>query len=161
MSGRFSVRGIHTQIEQLSHLEVSPYAKIIVQVDLTNGHPLEVRTDCVHLARVYTDSTELQEGSLSIIHTTRTITIAVVRHLMIIPGRNPCEVLVGKAQIKVSTVLANTRSVVVKTEDLSSGSCCARVFTKTALATLVDVISKVNLRSQICFSRVTLRAAFP
>jgi hypothetical protein len=84
MSGRFSVRGIHTQIEQLSHLEVSPDAKIIVQVDLTNGHPLEVRTDCVHLARVYTDSTELQKGSLGIVHTTGAIPIAVITNLMIV-----------------------------------------------------------------------------
>jgi hypothetical protein len=75
---------IRTQIEKLSHLEVSPDAKIVVEVDLTNGHPLEVRTNCIHLARVYTDSAELQKGSLGIVHTTGAIPVAVVTNFMIV-----------------------------------------------------------------------------
>jgi hypothetical protein len=96
MDGLVSAYEIRTQIEKLSHLEVSPDAKVVVQVDLTNRHPLKVRTNCIHLARVYTDSTELQKGSLSIVHTTGAITIAVITDLMVVPCCYPSKVLVGK-----------------------------------------------------------------
>jgi hypothetical protein len=76
--------GLRTQIEQLSHLEVPPDAKVIIQINLTNRHPLKVRTDCVHLTGVYTDSTKFQEGSLGIVHTTGAISIPVVGYLMVV-----------------------------------------------------------------------------
>jgi hypothetical protein len=96
MGNLVSAYKVHTQIEELSHLEVSPDTKVVVEVDLTNRHPLKVRTNCVHLARVYTDSAELQKGSLGIVHTTGAITIAVITNLMVVPCCYPSKVLVGK-----------------------------------------------------------------
>jgi hypothetical protein len=84
MSSTLFAYELRTQIEKLSHLKVSPDAKIVVQVDLTDRHPLKVCTDCIHLAGVHTNSTKLQEGSLGIVHTAGAISIAVVGNLMVV-----------------------------------------------------------------------------
>jgi hypothetical protein len=88
-----------TQIEQLAHLEVPPNAEIIVQVDLAYRHPLEVGAYCVHFTGVDTYAAELEERGFGIVHTTKAISVAIVRNLVIVPCRDPCKVLVGKTQV--------------------------------------------------------------
>lgn len=111
-------------------------------------HPLEVGPHRVHLARVHTDATELQERSLCVVHAAEAVPIAVVCHLVVIPRGNPCEILVGQTKIRIGTILSNARAIVIKGEDLATGCCCSWVSTSCASAGLVDVISKMNLCSQ-------------
>jgi hypothetical protein len=88
---------LHTQIKKFAHLKVPPDAQIIIEVNLTNRHPFKVSTHCIHLTRVDTDPTKLQERSFSVIHTTEAIPVAIVCNLVIVPSCDECEILVSKA----------------------------------------------------------------
>lgn len=73
---------------------------------LTNGHPLKVRSHSIHLPLVDRNSTILLERLLRVVKTRRAIAVAIIRHFMIVPGRNPRKLSMREKQILISAVCA-------------------------------------------------------
>lgn len=84
--GPVVVSGVeYDKIEQFAHLEASPNSEIVIQISLSDGHPLEVRADSIHLPLVYADTRAIiEEALLGIVESGRAIAVAVVRDLMIV-----------------------------------------------------------------------------
>lgn len=82
-------------------------------------HVIEGRdtSDSIHFALVNADTAITEERLLGIVECTRSVTISVVGYLVVIPLGNPGEVLVGKQQVKIGSVLAKTSAVIVESED--------------------------------------------
>ncbi len=55
------------QIEELAHFEVPPDAQVVVEIDLTDRHPLKVSTDSVHLALINGNATAADEGAFGVV----------------------------------------------------------------------------------------------
>jgi hypothetical protein len=84
----------HGQIEESTHLEVSPDAKLVIHVDLANRHPLKLSTNRIHLALIDTDTTGTEERVLGVVHRAKPVAITIVGDLMIVPSRDPSKLLV-------------------------------------------------------------------
>jgi hypothetical protein len=84
----------HGQIEESTHLEVSPDAKVIIHVDLANRHPLEIGSNRVHLALIDADTTGTKKRVLGVVHCAKPVAIPIVGDLMIVPSRDPSKLLV-------------------------------------------------------------------
>lgn len=112
------------QVHQTAQLKRPPDAEVVVEVDLADGDPLEIRPHGVHLALVYADSGPVvAEGLFGVVETRASVPVAVIRDLltskdqqwtsrscvrfffipptMIIPGSNPGEILMEQLQIGI------------------------------------------------------------
>ena len=65
---------------------------------------------------------------------------------MIIPNRNPSEILMRSCKINVGTVLSVARTVVTKGHDLAFGEMRTLMDADFALLVLVDVVPEVELK---------------
>lgn len=93
--------------------------------DVPNWHPLEVRPDSIHLALVDADlGSNVQEGILGVVEPAGPVSVAIVGDFcassangqlfirsiriltMIIPNRNPSEMLVRCSQVEISAILS-------------------------------------------------------
>lgn len=57
----------HDQVNQGADGEGSPDTQIVIHFHLSNGHPLEVRSDGIHLSLVNTDASVLDERGFGIV----------------------------------------------------------------------------------------------
>jgi hypothetical protein len=114
---------------------------------LANRHPFKVRTHRVHLTRIDADAAEFEERCFGVVHAAEAVSVAVVGDFVVVPGWDPCEVLVGKTEVQVGAVLADACSVVVEREDFAFGGGGARVFSSGSFACFVDVVAEVDLGS--------------
>lgn len=131
----------HDQVEELSEREATPDTQVVVHVHLADGHPLEVRTDGVHLALVDADAAVLDEGLFGVVEAGGTITVAVVRDLVVVPHGNPGELGVREEKVEIGAVGRQAASVIVQGEDLTlrlhrAGICAGLV--------LVDVVAAMT-----------------
>ena len=70
------------QVHQLAQLERPPHAEVVVQIDLPDGHPLEVRPHGVHLPLVDADRRAVvAERLLGVVEVRESVTVPVVRDL--------------------------------------------------------------------------------
>lgn len=68
----------HDQVEQTADAEASPNTEVVVHLDLTNGHPFKVCSDCVHFSLVNRDTTITDEGGFGVVELRSTIAVCVV-----------------------------------------------------------------------------------
>jgi hypothetical protein len=137
----------HDQVDKLADLERAPHTKVVVHVDLTDRHPFKVCADSVHLPLVDRDTSVPQERVFSVVKLRSTISVGVIRNLMVIPDRDPRELLVTGEQVQVRTVGSKSLAVVVQTVDL-----LVRLWNATdrvspavvAVLVLINVVTKMN-----------------
>lgn len=68
--------------------------------------PFKVRSNSIHLPLIDTDTRAIvSKRILSIVQCAKSVSIAVVGNLVVVPGRNPGEVLCQKQQIRIGPVL--------------------------------------------------------
>jgi hypothetical protein len=120
------------------------------RTNLADGHPFKISTNSVHLPLVNRYATILEERVLGIVQVSRAISIGVVGDLMVIPDRNPWEVLVAGNEIKIGAVGGNPLAVVVervnllvRQGDTPKGVAPAIV----SLLVFIDIITKLQLFS--------------
>ncbi len=120
---------------------------IISHLDLADGHPFKVCSDSVHLTLVHRDPTVFDERSLGVVELRRAVTVGVICDLVVIPDRDPWEVLVASNQIQVGTVCGVALAVIIKRIDLSiwqwdtTNSLSPAVI---AISVFVDIVTKVK-----------------
>lgn len=54
----------HNEIHKISNLEISPDSKIVIHLNLSNGHPLKIRSDGVHFVLINRNSVVNNESSV-------------------------------------------------------------------------------------------------
>jgi hypothetical protein len=84
----------HDQVDQLAEGEVPPDAKVVVHVYLSDRHPFEVCPDGVHLSLINADAAILDERILRVVEAGGSVAVAIVGHLVVVPNRDPGELLV-------------------------------------------------------------------
>lgn len=138
----------HNQVEQAANAEASPDTEVVVHLNLTNGHPLEVGSDSIHLSLVNRDTTVADKRGFGVVEIRSTIAVCVVRDLMIIPDGNPGVVLMGSEKIEIGAVGSETLAVVVEGEDdalgLGNAADAVAVAIVTIACVFVDVVTKVD-----------------
>lgn len=134
-------------------------------------HPFKVCANCIHLACVNTDTSELHEGRFGIVHAAEAVSVPVVGDFVIIPRWNPSKILVSETKVQISSILSNPGAVIIEREDLATWGCCSGISSWSSPPSFIDVVPKVNLISQRDFetsrrqltkkSTSSLRAALP
>lgn len=74
---------------------------------------------------------------------------------MVVPGGDPCKVLVSKEKILISPVLSQASSVVVEREDSSSGVGGTRISAENTGTGLVDVLGRMSAKHNANLSSST------
>jgi len=128
---------------------------------LPDGHPLEISTHSIHLPLIDRDATVLDEGGLGVVQLGRTVTVGVISNLVVIPDRDPGELLVRKKKILIGAVSCVSGAVVVQGEDgtlrlrhTADGSTIAVI---TVSGVLVDVVTKMeNVVDRVLACRVSV-----
>lgn len=103
----------HRQIDQLPHLEVSPYPQLVVRRDLPNGHPFVVRPHGRELpVREARAGGGERAPNRGVVRVCSSGLPGVVRHLVVVPDGDPGPALVREEQTLVRAVLCEALSVV-------------------------------------------------
>lgn len=84
----------HDQVDKLSEREAPPDTQVVVHVHLADGHPLEIGAHGVHFPLIDADATVVDERFFGVVQAGRAIAVTVVGDLMVIPDRDPGELLV-------------------------------------------------------------------
>jgi hypothetical protein len=138
----------HDQIEQAADAEASPDTEVIVHLDLTDGHPLKVSSDSIHLSLVNRNTAVADERGLGVVELGSAIAVCVVRNLVVVPDRDPRVVLVGGEKIEIGTVGSETLAVVVEGGDdtfgLGDAVDTVAVAVVTVAGVLVNVVTEVD-----------------
>lgn len=148
----------HDQIHHLAQLEVPPDAQIVVERHLPDRHPLEIRPHSVHLALVDAHAAKLEERLFRIVHAREAVAVAVVGDLVVVPDRDPGELLVRQEQVEIRAVLCQARSVVVERSEFSRWVSRPCVTAENSHLILVDVVAKVqNVVDVVLPSSIAIR----
>lgn len=134
----------HGQIEKGTHLEVPPDSKVVVHVNLTNGHPLEISTNSVHLALIDANAARTDERIFGVVHGAETVAVSVVSNFVVIPCCNPCELLVREQQVNIGPVLGNSCSLIVQCQKSLAEVISTSITALHTDAGFVDVVSQVD-----------------
>jgi len=138
----------HDQVEQAANAEAAPDTEVVVHFDLTNGHPLKVSSDSIHLSLVDGNTAITDERSFSVVELRSAITVCVIRDLVVIPDRNPRVILVGSEEIEIGAVGSETLAVVVEGGDdafgLGNAVDAVAVAVITVAGVLVNVVAEVD-----------------
>lgn len=103
----------HSQIQQLSNLEVTPDTKLVVNSDLPDRHPLMVSTNTSHLPVRETRARGRELASdRGVVAVGGTGLPRLVCDFMVVPYGDPWSGLVGGPQADVGAVLVQTLTVV-------------------------------------------------
>lgn len=146
--GAIVLTGIeHDEIDKLANRERTPDAQIVIHFDLSDRHPLVVRSYRIHLALVYRNATITKERIFGVVELSGTITVGVVGDLMIIPDWDPGEILVALEEVKISTISRMALAIVVKGENLvvRQGNATKRATVAVvAILVFVDIVPEMN-----------------
>lgn len=138
----------HDQIKQGADLEVSPDAKVIVHLDLADRHPFEVSSHSVHLALIGGNTAVHDERGFSVVQLRGSVTVGVVRYLMIVPHRNPRVSRMTELKIGIRAISRMSLSVVLKGVDdrlwLWNAINASSITIVSITSVFVDVVSKMN-----------------
>lgn len=138
----------HDQVEQTTNAEASPDTEVVVHLNLTNGHPLEVGSDSVHLSLINRNTTITDERCFGVVELRSTIAVCVVRDLVVVPDGDPGVILVGSEKIEIGAVGSETLAVVVEGGDdtlgLGNAVDAVAVAIITVASVLVNVVTKVD-----------------
>ena len=109
--------------------------------------PLKVGTNSVHFALIEGDASHFHEGSLGVIHLRGSIAVGIVGNLVIIPDRDPRELLVTCDEVEIGAVGSNSLAVVVECCNFLVGkrdtaNCLSP--TVVAVLVLVNVVTEVD-----------------
>lgn len=129
----------------------------IVHLNLSDWHPLKVRSHGVHLALVYRNSAVHDEGSLGVVQLGSSVTVCVIGDLMIVPNWNPWVRGVRKQQILIAAVCGNSLAIVLQCVDdrlwLWDAIDAISISIVAIASIFVDVISQVHNEIYTVFPR--------